>query len=285
MASQGLGIRAGLTFNFGSHLQRMGLYASAFYETDNMAFTCHWDHKYTLKSYGPPISGYEMLLSFGANVGFLKSTKDFGGQVYAPTLTNYEYKLAYTYNWYFNKMGTQQPTGTIGIRFKHIEFVHENDILGKPRSDKFRTAALALIYHDDNMVYGISSALWTGDKDHENARRIDDTSFARFGYIDLSETPYGGSSHGALSVFTKRDLGFGNVITGAVGIDHDMVRDAIQNKFFHDMWFYPEQWNKAKNRHIPMVDVEGKAYTYSEGQQLKNGAPFFDINLNGALFY
>lgn len=283
--TQGLNARAGLTFNFGSHIQRVGLYATVYYETDNMAFTIHWEHKYSLKSLGPSLSGYEMLLSAGVDFGLNKSETDFGSEIYAPTLTNYEYKVGYHYNWYVNTMGTQQPTGSIGLRFKHIEFVHENDILGKPRSDKYRTAALALIYHNNDQVYGIASSLWTGDKDDENAKPVNDSSFARYGYIDLSNARFGDSSHGVLNAFMKRDLGYGNVVGGAMGIDHEKVRNAIQNKFFHDMWFFPEQWNKAQHRHIPMVDREGRAYIYSEKQQIKKGSLYFDVNLNGGLFY
>ena len=50
-----------------------------------------------------------------------------------------------------------------------------------------------------------------------------------------------------LKLYTAQ-LGFGNQISASLGYDHEKIRNAIQNKFMHDLWFWPSKWNKLNEK-------------------------------------
>lgn len=279
-------IRGGITVNLGSHINRLGVYTGIFYRLDRIELSARLDLKYAGLMMGPRLKGIETLFKTGVKVGFAEGSENLMSRAAETELLSlWRYTMGYHINWYFNDMNTDQRTGTIAFRIDKVEITHENDILGEVASDKFRTAAFGMYYHDSLNIYGLETVLWTGDKDDEKARRVYDDTFARFGYIDLSSTTFGKHSHGILSSVVKRDIGFGMIAEAKVGIDHEKIRNTVQNKFMHDMYFWPEQWNKAKNLHIPMLDRAGNAYLYREDQILKEGSLFLQLNLNAEKFY
>ena len=277
-------LNAGITAQVGTHKQRLGITLSARYEYDQLAFGFRYSGYYAFRSLGPPIKGFESVLSPEINLGSERSNTQYIESSLAP-LSFSNYTVSYRYNWYLNTMGTSQRTGSIGIRVRQFELIHENDILAESRSDKFRTAAIGINYHYKYTVFRLSSIMWTGDKDDPNAKRINESSFSRYGYIDLSETKNGRCSHGILSLSATSQIGFGNQISAGIGYDHEKIRNAIQNRFMHDLWFWPSKWNKAKNRHIPMIDTQGNAYIYQEDQKIKQGKPYLDFGINSQPFY
>lgn len=279
-------LRGGITFDLGSHKNRFGVFTSAHHRIGSVVLNAGLSLKYNRLGLGPRAKGIETIIKLKAKTGFIQ-TPNFYESLASPEefLTNYKYTIGYAINFYLNEFGTRQKTGTIDIRVHKIGIKHENDILAERASDKFRTAGISFNYHDSLNIYSIKTTLWTGNKDNEMAKRVYDKSFARFGYIDLSSTPMGRYSHGIINLSVRRDLALGLISEFELGMDHEKIRNTIQNKFMHDMDFWPEKLNGAKNLHIPMVDTYGNAYIYGENQILKPGSIYFQLNVNSSEFY
>jgi hypothetical protein len=138
------------------------------------------------------------------------------------------------------------------------------------------------------MSFGINNLLWTG----ANGKRINDANYpSRFGYMDLTNAQYGNLSHGILGfqfqyLSTKNYYAYGNqTIQFNAGLDAEQIRNVIQNKIIHDMYFLPKAWQKTKNAHIPMISEDGNPYLFKENQKIKKPSLYLNGALNPSLFY
>ena len=279
------GLNGGLMFSLGTHFQRVGLFVSGYYHVDYVQFNARLGVLYHFKGLGPA-GGIEKQVNIGPLLALGKkdSLPDlFTGPV--GNQTGRPYSIGYSYNMYFDRQNTSQRTGTIGLGAGKWGLVHENDLLASPGSDKYRTAAIMLYYTEGRQRVALQSILYTGNINSPGAKRVRGSSFARYGYIDLSETEHGKYSHGILSLGYSYLFPYQQVGRVALGIDSEHIRNGIQNKFMHDLYFVPEKWNKAHNLHLPMVTKDGKAYLYLPDQQLREARFFADISANGSLFY
>jgi hypothetical protein len=279
---------AGLIFNMGSVTQRIGMYVGGFYALEHIQFNSTIRVFYNFASFGPSIRGWELQPSIGAVAAFgnpqYKEKEPFFSAL--GNQTGRKYSIGYSYNFYFDQIGTSQQTGTILIGVGRFSLITENDILATRRSDRFRTGAVKFSYWNGDFAYSFSTLLWTGNPQSPGARKIRDTDFpSRFGYMDISEAPYGKFSNGICSLQVKYTLGYGQEVQGGFGIDSETVRDIFQNKMIHDMYFWPKKWNKARNPHLPMLDEHGAPYLYKQDQKIKPSTVYFDISLNPSLFY
>lgn len=279
-------LRGGFSINMGTHANKIGVFTAVYQSIGRAVLNARLDVKYVHLMLGPRLRGVESLFTLGGKIGFEESLKRFESLANPEEfLTNYKYSVGYNFNLYMNDMELDQQTGTINLRIAKFVLEHENDILGEVASDKFRTAAMGMYYQDSLMIFGSEFILWTGNKDDPEARRVYESSFARYGFFDLSDTKFGRNSHGILNFNVKRDLGLGIITEAELGIDHEKIRNTIQNKFMHDMWIWPEKWNKAKNLHITMLDAQGLPFVYEEGQLLKPSSIYFQLNMNSRSFY
>lgn len=281
------GINGGLAFNFGTTINRIGVYFGGFYYYDFIQLNSSFRVYYNFKTFGPSIKGFEwqpslgMVGSFGKRQSELDPFYDVLGNQ-----TGRKFSLGYAYNFYFDPMKTSQRTGTILVGVGRFELITENDILATRRSDRFRTGGIKLSYVYENMLFAINAITWTGNPQSPSTKRINDSGFpSRFGYLDISDAPYGKYSHGILALQYKYALGYGQDIQFSLGGDSEKVRNFIQNKLVHDMYFWPRKWNKARNPHLPMLDSEGMPYIYKEGQRIKAPSLYFDLSLNPGNFY
>jgi len=279
------GINGGLLFSLGTHFQKVGVFVSGYYHIDYLQFNARLAAHYNFKGLGPA-SGLEKQVNIGPLLALGKRDSIpnmFTGPV--GNQTGRKYSIGYSYNLYLDDQNTSQRTGSIGLGAGKVGFIHENDILANPGSDQYRTAALFLYYTEGLHRVGLKSVLYTGNKDSPGARRVRGSSFARYGYIDLSETEHGKYSHGLLSLAYAHRFPYRQEGRVEIGLDSEHVRNAIQNKFMHDLYFVPKKWNKTKNLHIPMVTRDGKAFLYEEGQEVKKNKFFIDFSANGSLLY
>ena len=288
---QHFGISAGAIVNLGSHVSQIGLYLSGYYYQSRNGLEClqinsnaRWTFNY--KNWGACGRFRETKLGVGIVAAWGQNEarqKYFHSLVSNQTGRNYS--LGYGYNFYFDNRNTSQRTGTVGFQFYDFEIIHENDILATSGSDRFRTAALMFAYNKDSIRVGINSLLWTGNSNSPLAKNHYETSFTRYGYKDLSNTPYGKFSNGVLGIQAEYALGFGQNLKISSGIDSEQIRNVIQNKIIHDMYFIPAKWIKIKNLHIPMLDSSGLPYVYSEEQKLKKSTLYYQFSLNDSDFY
>ena len=289
--NQSFGVSAGAIFNLGSHVSRVGLYLSSYYyqSRNGLEFlqinsNISWTFNY--KNWGPPGKFRETKIGIGLVAAWgptEEKQKYFHSLVSNQTGRNYS--LGYGYNFYFDNRNTSQRTGIVGFQFYGFEIIHENDILATSGSDRFRTAALIIAYSKDSLRVGLNSLLWTGNSNSPLAKNHYDTTFSRYGYKDLSNTTYGKFSNGVAGIQAEYALGFGQNLKLSSGIDSERIRNIIQNKIIHDMYFVPAKWIKTKNLHLPMLDNRGLPYLYRKGQRLKKRKLYYQFSLNDSDFY
>jgi len=278
-------IRSGLSFQLGSHQNRAGLDFSFTMGESYANVTFQYHLLYTFKDLGYYEKSFQQILGLKLASAFQEREVNYRPIPNSPFGNRSFYEFHYLYRYYLNNWHTKQPTGEIGLKFGHFFLQHENDLLAAKSVDKFRTAAMRIGYQDSVQKISSSFVFWTGNKDHPNANRINSSDFSRYGYFDLSKTPYGKYSHGILSIDYMRQLPFANQLSLSTGYDHEKIRNLIQNKFMHDLPIWPRKWNTAKSRHVPMVDKEGNAFIYKDHQKLRDGEFYWRLSLNSPDFY
>ncbi len=281
------GGKIGLVLYGGSKINRLGFTAGAYLMKDHIQFNTLGSILYSFNNLGPKKRGVEGHLGIGilGAVGKPVSTENIhislvSNQLYRP------YALGIAYKWYFDQIGTSQQTGLLGLHFKNISILSENDAFVGQGKDRYRTGAILLQYRYEDYQFALSNIMWTGDPKSPKAIRVRKTDYpARFGYFDISNSKYGAYSHGILGLQVERAFRYKQTIRAFAGIDAEQIRHFVQNKFIHDMPFIPNKWNTAENPHYPMIDENGNQYLYGEDQRLRKAKFFWYLSMNPYLFY
>ena len=283
---QNFGISAGAIINLGSHVSQIGFYLSGYYYYQNLQINSNARWTFNYKNWGAVGKFRETKLGVGLVAAWGQNEAK---QKYFHSLVSNQtgriYSVGYGYNFYFDNRNTSQRTGTVSFQFHDFEIIHENDILATSGSDRFRTAALIVAYSKDSIRVGLNSLLWTGNSNSPLVKNHYESSFSRYGYKDLSNTLYGKSSSGVLGIQAEYALGFGQNLKLSSGIDSEQIRNVIQNKIIHDMYFIPTKLVKTKNLHIPMLDRNGLPFLYRQDQQVKKSKFYYQFSLNDNDFY
>ena len=283
--SNNIGFNLGANIVIGSHFQRVGFNVNAFLISNHLQLNSEARIYLSFKNLGPKFIYPECVLSQGVVFAYGKNNNFFNPFITnVSNQTNYSNSIAYSYNWYLNKVKTKQVTGIIGIQMGSFTLISENDILAKPILDRFRTGAVLLQYQYLNYVQvAINCTMWTGQMGKKT--EIDKKEIYWKCYMDTTNGVYPNYSHGLLSIQTKINVGFGQNVQLNAGIDAEQVRNGLQNQLIHDLKFLPKKWNKSKNCHIPMLDVNGNQYLYNKNQNIKKATPYFNVFTNPHLFY
>lgn len=269
----------------GSHFQRFGLNFNLFYVNKFIQTNSEVRMYFSFKNLGPKFIYEEMVLAQGLVLGYGDKQKYHNPFVNSVSnQTRYKNSVAYSYNWYINKIKTSQVTGIAAFQFNAVSVILENDILAKPILDRFRTGAFLIQYQYKNIFQAaINCTLWTGkmgrtiDLDHKKI-------YTKC-YMDTTNGVYPKISHGLLSAQIKYNIGLAQNVQANIGIDAEQVRNAVQNRFIHNMRFIPKKLNKTHNCHIPMIDENGEQYLYREGQKIRKPELYWNIFSNANLFY
>lgn len=280
------GVNVGVQVCFGTHIQGIGIFTSAFYGKDFYQFNTSTRLSLNRKNIGQTKWHREFQIGIGTVVGIEKAARPTN--YFLSLVSNQigkKYSIGYGYKLYFDNKNTSQRTGVIGFQIDQLDIFHENDILATSGSDRYRTAGIYIGYRIDSTRIGVNTTLWHGNSNSPLAKNNYDTSFARYGYKDLSLTEHGRTSHGLISIQGEQSLQYGQIIRANFGIDSERVRNVIQNKIIHDMYFLPKKWIKTKNLHIPMLDENGNPYIYKQDQKLKNVRFFLQTGINSPMFY
>jgi hypothetical protein len=290
---RGLVGTAGISATFGSKVNRLGLMAGfwAFYE--NFQLNVYGNSFYCFNSFGPNTPRWEsqlnlgLLGSFGPHRAF---NNDNHARFYSPVsnFTGRQHSLTYILKFYFDNIGTSQPTAIAGLGTGRTSFFMENDLLILRGSDKYRTGAVSVLHQYQDFRFGATALLWTGNNRAKEAVKVrgEQTDYpSEFGYYDLSETKFGKHSHGIFALQADYQLPYRQALGLRAGVDAEQVRHIIQNKILHDMPFLPRIFNKPDNPHFPMLDEEGKPYLFKEDQKIRKPVFFGDVSLNPTLTY
>ena len=276
----------GVSLTFGTIRQRLGVIAKGYYAGSDFQGNMEVGVHYNFASFGPPISGPEVRTSLGGV--FAWGDKDEADNVFLSPVSNqtgHKYSLAYAYNYYWDRIQTSQPTGTIALQADAFHLISENDFFGGRGGDKFRTGAISVAYRNSKTMAAIKTVLWTGNTG-KNTSKIKDPEYpGKFGYRDMRRAPHGAHSHGILSAQVQYAWYGFQTLGCEVGADSEKVRHAVQNRFIHDMVFMPDKWVTTENPHVPMRDAQGGQYLFKVGQSIKPAEPFLEFSMNPSLFY
>lgn len=285
------GGRVGVQLTIGQPVKRLGVVLNLYYQRDWVQFNTEWQGYRNFSSYGPNCKSWESRTSLGV----MAAVGDTIGELnpFIDVLfhqTRRAYAVGYTYHYYRDNQQTSQSSGSIALHFKRFYLLTENDVFGSFKGyDNFRTGAFAIGYQHDRWLYELMTILWTG-----RTRGPDTHSYrgqkaggypARWGYRDISKSQYGQHSHGIVGGQVQYALPYGQVGQVAIGFDDERVRNVVQNKIIHDMYFFPPEWTTVRNLHLPMLDCEGNAFCFQKDQVIRPTRLFYKLGLNGSRFY
>jgi len=285
--NQNYKLSASIILNFGSTLNRIGLRINSDYRIKRLNIKNAVAYHYNFRSYGHGLSSQEWKLDAHLHVG-IGDTLDLESFSYTQLdNTGRRYAVGYGIHYYKDNRATSQTTGTLNFRINKFIAISENDILGNVNGlDQFRTGSFLIGWIDRTRIYTIKSILWTGQTRCEGTKKIYDSAYpARWGYKDISSCRYGNKTHGILAAELLYKTDNYNMISAGLGIDSERVRNVIQNKLIHDMYFLPQLLVKTKNLHLPMYDDHSALYLYNKGQKLRDRSIYYSFNLNNGFFY
>ncbi len=277
------GINIGFIGAIGTHVQRFGFVFQGYYVHQFAQINAAVRVYNNFRDLGPRGEHTEFNGALGLCLGYGKTTSDVNRFVSSiGNQTGYKNSIAYSYNMWYNRIHTSQVTGILAFQFDRVSVILENDLLAKPMLDRFRTGAFLLQYQDRDVQYAINCSLWTG-RMGQSVRN--DSLYPYIGYLNTNGSTYGNLSHGLLSAQVKVANDYGQYLQGNAGIDAEQVRNAVQNRFIHDMPFVPKKLNKAQNLHIPMIDSAGNQYLYRKDQKIRKPRLFLNGYTSPNIFY
>lgn len=290
-AQSDFGFSVGISFNFGTHVNRIGISGNYFYLWNFIQGNTGIKMYYNFQSLGIKKSTPEIQLGGGLNFGFGQRDSvrsEFLGLT--ENNTGYQWAAGYSYIRYFDKNQTTQSTGIFNFQMKEFRVLTENDLFagGKGWRDRFRTGAFMVDYTSGDFRVGINATFWTGD--FVGCETVKNSPYpkARFGYRKAEGSKYGDFSLGLLSVqagWLIPQISVQQIARLNVGIDSEKLRNSIQNRFIHNQYFIPSKWINYETPHIPMIAEDGSQFLFQKNQRVKPLSFYFNLSLNDQIFY
>jgi hypothetical protein len=280
------GVNVSANVAMGSHFRRFGFNVQLTYVSGQFQSNTMLRAYFNLKAPGPKLYYPELVVAQGLVFAY-GPQRDYYNPFFASisNQTTYEHAVAYSYNLYFNRIRTTQQTGIVAFTFAGAGIIAENDILARPTLDRFRTGAFLVQYqYLDQFQAAINCSIWTGEFGRKKEIFMI-KAFYNNCYMDTVGGRYTNISHGLLSLQLKYNAGYGQDVQGNLGIDAEQVRNAIQNRFMHNMRFLPDELKETKNCHLPMLDENGNLFLYAEGQKIRKARVYWNLFGNANVFY
>jgi len=253
-----LGASVGLLFNFGSHVNSIGLAANTYYHDYFYQVNAGSTITFNLTGYGKRKNYFESRTSLGLILlaGKREITPDFqlNGLFHN---TSYNYGLGYNFLWYYDNAGTSQLSGGWSGHLKNFSILFENDVFGGQAKDRFRTGHLALNYRYQDFKFSTGLYIWTGETANSVWQKVS-LDECPSGYRILEDLPYGKTSHGIWYGGIVYNLGAGQFVHFKLGLDSEKIRHAFQNRLIHDLIFLPKSVER-NTPHYPRLDQNGCA--------------------------
>ncbi len=278
---------AGLSFDFGSHVKRIGLRFAANATYNFVQINLTTNSYYNFSSLVLHQKGFEVQAGLGAQFGFGKKDSTENNFIeLAENNTVYKNSIGYAYLRYWDNQKTSQSAGILNTNFGPFTFLTENDLFGAGKGwrDRYRTGAFKIGYQFDDTKVMVNAVMWTGD--FTGCREVRDTDYpARFGYRDNNKALFGNYSLGLLSLQVQQILPYKQMARIDLGVDSEIIRHSIQNIGMHDMRFYTDKMVKRELMHIPMLQSDGSAYLFRPNQKIKPTRFYYNLGLNNGVFY
>lgn len=283
-SQSGFHAMGGVGFSFGSHKRCVFAFADVNVSSGQLSAGIGGSVLYYGRTIGVGDNSAELVLK--GRVRY--SGKEMWERNYFSVYQNWDssmFYVQYEYRYYVDFIGTSQPTGVLSFWVLDSYFETENDFLAKPHSDMFRTATVVAGYGYERVFTSLEVILFTGDAFGKGAKTVRDSIYpSRFGYKSLENAPFGKFSAGIFSAGVSYASGFFNY-SASVGIDSEHVRNAVQNKFMHDMWFLPKWLIGYKVPNYPMLQENGSPYLYKEGTSVRKSKLYYSAGVNDFLSY
>ena len=250
------GAKLGVSLNFGSHINAIGLSLNAYYTDYFFQVNAGSSLQFNFTGYGGRKKFWESRNHAGLVLlaGKRNSVVDFQFDGLNHQ-TKFNYGVAYNYIWYFDNIKTSQRSGGFGIHVKNISLYHENDVFSGDAKDRFRTGHFLISYKMENFKFGAGLSIWTGET--ANGVKV---NFAgrkmRKGYKSLEDLPFGKTSHGNSYISMVSNLPFQQNLHLRIGVDSEHIRHVVQNRLIHDMLILPSKLDRT-SYHYPQLDVFG----------------------------
>ncbi len=279
------GFMAGLVISAGTHVNQVGVFARTYWIfLDRIQWNNDFRVSYYFRYLGPRQPHPEIHLASGILLSY-GSERNTELRVLNKTSnqTIYRNAIAYSYNAYFNRIGTTQQTGSLTFHIDNFFITHENDLLARPLLDRFRTAAIQIGYQRENFRIALTQSNWTG----RLRGCIRDSLYpSRSGYLDTTGGVCPLLSHGLLFVSAEyAEQEFFQQLKAEAGIDAEQIRHFVQNKLVHDAVFLPRAWRNPNNFHFPMIDDKGKQYLFRPDQKIRKPRIYTQISANTDIIY
>ncbi len=280
-----------VTTNFGFPENNIGLKVIGEYYTEtNVELALAYDIRYNFRSFGPDINHLEHSLMGTINYSWGDRVEPNENDLsYMKFMDSRRFKNSMGYTWqrFFNGIGTTQNVGTLHMRFNKTVSQFSNDVFANTNGkDRYRTGGFAFGFYEKQTLYLSKLLIWTGDSHCKEMKKIRDSNYpARWGFRDITDCNYGRLSHGILSFGVIHDIGYGQTIGGQLGIDSEQIRHFVQNKVFHDLYFIPRFMNKTRNLHLPMKTIDGENYLYEDGQVIRPNRFVWQFSSNSSSLY
>ena len=255
-SSKNIGLSTGVTVNFWTHVNSVGLilktyYSDYFYQI-NIGSSITWN----FQSYGNRKMFWENRTYLG--LALLGGKKDNSIDFQLDGLahqTVFRNAVSFNYLWYFDNVGTSQRSGGFGLSINKVNLFFENDVFGGQANDRFRTGHFFASYRYENFKFGSGIYLWTGETEGTPWKRECSENCPN-GFKDLSNLPYGKTSHGILYGSVLYNLPFRQNAFLKIGLDSEHIRHGVQNKLIHDLIFIPKKIER-KTPHYPRLNEDG----------------------------
>lgn len=266
------GASIGLSMQFGSHVNGLGLNLNAYYAESFFQLNAASSIRFQFSSYGNRTAYWDNRNALG--LMFTAGKKEAPVQFVLDGLSHqrgHNFALGYNYVIYFDNAGTSQLSGGMALHVKQFSLYHENDFFAGRAGDRYRTAHFLLVYQNDLYRFGAGINLWTGET---RGARIEPISTRKSpnGFKVLEDLPYGKTSHGLLYASFQGALPYGQHVFMRLGVDSEHVRHALQNRFIHDLAFIPGLSKRMKHTtpHYPRLDEYGcPAFTREDARKNK----------------
>ena len=275
-SKESIGLQIGIATQFGTHINQIGFKIQGYYHQNIIQLNF----------------GSQLNFSFediGDRTNFLQSRNNIGIVILGgrqngiPNIileglnhqTLFQNAIGYNYVFYLDRKGCSQNSGGMAIHLSQFSFLIENDFFAGQGKDRFRTSFTKIAYHTEFWNLSLNTILFTGETG--GVLKTNDHLYPAT-YKNLSESPYGRKSHGIVEFQFDYLLLYGNVGNFILGLDHEKIRNALQNKLMHDKKFVPKKIRRT-NPHYPMLNTNGVPY-FMDSQPIKPIALKVQTGLN-----
>ena len=191
-------LNIGLHIVAGTHFDRLGISCNGYFAGANYQLNPGFKLYYNWKNIGPSKRYFEFAPSIGILFSFGET--DSSENLFFTTVsnqTNRKNSVAYSFNYYLNRIKTSQATGTVSLQFRNFQIITENDLFGMSIRDEFRTGSILVQLRNKYLQYGINFSGSAHCPDlHQRLNSFFEKAYSGVWMIASSFTAYQGEIEG-----------------------------------------------------------------------------------------